>query len=132
MQICKEHWNKIRARIKELGIDHLGAQNAEAALEQMQDQIEGNDDPKNFDPLMSCNWMICHKALELGGLQLMCAKEDGSSSCPICEAWIHRHDGYDPGDPEVTLELFENFWIIGPTGAALLHCQTLGLVPRQQ
>lgn len=132
MQICKDHWAKLRARIEELGLSHLVAQSGEDAHRQVVDELEGRKDEKAFDPLMSCNWMICNNAIRLGGIHLLMAKPDGSSLCPICEAWEHRHDGARPEDEPVTLEWFENYWITGPTDAALVHARNLGLVPVQQ
>lgn len=123
MRICQDHWNKIRAAIKERGIDHLGAKTGEKAVEDIKTQIEGR--PTDYDPLMSCNWMIHSKALEMGGLYLMTAKEDGTPHCPICEAIAHK-----PDDAEV--QWVEDYWIKGPVDAALKECQDRGLVPKVQ
>lgn len=132
MRICKDHWLKLRNRITDLGLSHLVAKSGEEAHAQMVDELQGRDDKKNYDPLMSCNWMIVNHALEKGGLQVMMPKEDGTDRCPICEAWEHRHDSALPGDKEVTKEDFEDYWISGPTNAALAHARQLGLVPIQQ
>jgi hypothetical protein len=123
MRICKEHWAKIRAAIKERDIAHLGAKSGEEAMEDVKADLDGRE--RDYDPLMDCNWMINGRALTEGGLYLMTAKEDGSHFCPICEAIAHK-----PADAEV--QWVEDYWIQGPADAALKECQDKGLVPKVQ
>jgi len=132
MQICKTHWQKLRDRIEALGLSHLVAKSGEEATKQMVEELEGSPDPKNYDPLMSCNWMIMSHAMELGGLQLMFADSSGAPKCPLCEAWEHRHDGMADHEPRITVEKFEEYWIDGPAAGALNYARELGLVPKQQ
>lgn len=116
MKMCQPHWDKIRDRIKDLGLDHLGAQNAEQAHADMVAQAKGEETA--LDPLMTAHNMILSRALEEGGLYIMGLKEDGSHYCPICEAVAHGQD--------------EKFWIEGPTNAVLKMAQDDGLVPGVQ
>lgn len=117
MQICKEHWEKLRAAIEKRGLSHLVANSGEQAFENIISELSGENAP--HDPLMSCNWMIHGQALERGGLYLMGQKEDGTAYCPICEAISHG-----AGD--------EKFWIDGPAEAELTFCREQGLVPNVQ
>lgn len=123
MRICQPHWDKIRAKIKELGLDHLGAKSGEQAHADMVAQANGEETA--FDPLMTVNHMITSKALEHGGLYLMGVKEDGSHYCPICEALAHKPD-------DVDLDKAEQYWIEGPTNAVLKMAQEGGHVPKTQ
>jgi hypothetical protein len=123
MQICQIHWDKLRAAIKDRGIDHLGAKNAKQAYDDMEKQVLSI--PSDYDPLMSCNWMIQSKGLKMGGLYIMGQKDDGSHYCPICEAIVHK-----PDDAEV--QWVEDYWIQGPADAALEECRKLGLAPMVQ
>lgn len=116
MQICKEHWEKLRAALATRGLDHLGAKSGEQAVADMNADLEG--DERAYDPLMGCNWMITSRALSIGGLYLLGTKEDGSQYCPVCEA--------------VAGGVEEKDWIDGPADAALAHCREAGLVPRIQ
>lgn len=134
MQMCQDHWDKLKQAIKDRGLDHLGAKNAQEIIQDAKDQIAGKE--TGFDPLMACNWMIHSKALEVGGMQLLFPNEDGSLKCSICEAIKHRHDSYSQQElaayGEVTLEMVEKFWIDGPADSVLERCRELGLVPGVQ
>lgn len=125
MRMCAPHWEKLRAAIKARGIDHIGAKNSVEAHANMVAELEGQS--SNYDPLMSCHWMITNQALRMGGLYLMTQKEDGSEYCPICEALLHM----TPSEG-TTKEQQEKSWIDGPADAALEECRKLGLVPRVQ
>jgi hypothetical protein len=116
MKFCQPHWDKLRAALKERGVDHLGAKTGEQAIADMSADFDGRE--REYDPLMDCHWMITNRALESGGLYLMGAKEDGSQYCPVCEAEAH-------GVPV-------DSWINGAADAGLAHCRELGLVPTIQ
>lgn len=117
MRFCDAHWAKLRAAIKDRGLEHLVAKTAEQVIESMKADLQREERP--YDPLMDCHWMIVNKALQVGGLYLMGKKEDGSDYCPVCEGISH-----EAGD--------EAFWIIGPADAVLEHCREKGLVPGVQ
>ena len=117
MQICKDHWTKIRNAISERGLEHLGAKSGEEACADAVAQLQGEETP--FDPLAACNWMIMNRGLEIGGLYLMTG-----DYCPVCEAIKHT----DHMSPE-ELELY---WINGPADAVLETAREMGLVARQQ
>lgn len=123
MKICSDHWEKLRVAIDERGLSRLVAQSGEQAMENIKEELEGGDPP--YDPLMACNNMIWAEGLRLGGLYLMSQKEDGSQYCPICEALLHKLD-------DVSVELFEDYWIKGPADAVLRHCREQGLIPALQ
>ena len=128
MRICNDHWTKIRERIKALGIDHLGAQDSEQAAAEIEADIRGTAKPEDYDPLMSVNWMIVSRALDLGGLALLYANTDGTAQCPICEAWKHKDDNAPQGYPPIELDVFEHYWLDGPTDATYRECIKRGLV----
>ena len=126
MRICQDHWDKLKAAIKDRGLDHLVAKSGEEAaamIAMITARLSG--DKSQYDPLVDCHWMISRKGLEEGGLYLMGQKEDGSPYCPICVALAHLPD-------DVTLEEAVAYWIDGPANAALEHCRKLGLVPGVQ
>ncbi len=128
MKFCQAHWDKLREAVKVRGLWHLVAQNGEQAIENEIAKIEGRADNRNYDPLMSCHWMIVNRALDLGGLYLMTG-----DYCPICESIKHTVGKLkDENDQPCTQEGEERYWIDGPADAALKHCQEIGLVARKQ
>lgn len=113
MKICQFHWDELRQALKDRGLDHLGAKNAQEAIVAMATDLEGRGAENEYDPLMSCNWMIMSQGLEMCGLSLIGLREDGTPHCPICEAgrsWMRS-------------------WIDGPADAALEECKVRGLLP---
>jgi hypothetical protein len=125
MHICALHWDKLRAAIKERGIDHLVARSGKEVIDAAVEELQGGD--PSFDPLMSCNYMIWNQGLKMGGLYLMGQKSDGSEYCPICEALVHMAP-----PPGMTKEQQERSWIDGPADMALDECRKRGLVPVKQ
>lgn len=108
MKICQPHWDRLRAKLDELGIGHLGAKNGQDAIRNIVTELEGRGVENDYDPLMDCNNMIFAHGLRNVGLSLMC----GEDHCPICES----------------VRLYEESWISGPAEAALEHCKTEGLI----
>ena len=123
MEICKDHWEKVRQAIADRGMDHLGARGGEQALENIKAELEGEETP--FDPYMTVNMMIWNRALQMGGLYLMELREDGSHYCPVCEALLHM----EPPEGK-TKEDQERFWIDGPVNAALEEAREKGAIPK--
>lgn len=64
MQICQDHWNKMRAEIERLGLSHLVAQGGGEAASRLQAELKGAPGETTFDPLMSMHWAICGNAME--------------------------------------------------------------------
>lgn len=116
MKICQKHWHMCRESIDGRGMGHLGAQNGEAAFEDMKAELEGGEPP--FDPLMSMNWHWSDAALKSGGHYLLLQNsgaEDGHY-CPLCE--FERH-----------VEGFNAAEAIGNVADQMLeHCRVKGLV----
>lgn len=112
MKICTPHWERLRAALKERGLDHLGAKTGEAAAANMVTELEGRSAENDFDPLMAANNMIWTQGLKVCGLALMANNEDGSEKCPICES----------------AKAFEQDWITGPSDAVLGIAKEKGLV----
>lgn len=114
MRMCQKHWDMIRARLKELGVDHLGAKTGEEARAAIITEMEGRGAENEFDPLMSCNNMIFEQGLKRNGPEMLLPEP--AEQCPICLA----------------LKQYEvQFWINGPTQAAYEECARLGLVEKK-
>lgn len=65
MNMCPDHWDRLREKIKERGLDHLVASSGELAAAQVSSQFEvGEATPTNFDPLMSAFWAIGSNTME--------------------------------------------------------------------
>jgi len=111
----------LRAAIKERGIDHLCAKTGQEAHRDMQLDIEQRGQEHEYDPLMSCYWMIMNRGMEIGGLYMLRNNEDGSQRCPVCEASKHKTD-------DQTTEYVEGFWTNGPADVVLKECQERGLI----
>jgi len=111
MKICQPHWERLKARLEELGLGHLGAKSEEDAMRNIVTELEGRSAENDYDPLMDCNNMIFTNGLNVVGLELMVSPD----ACPICES----------------VKLYDQSWIDGPTHAVLLHCQELGLVEEE-
>lgn len=61
MNMCQQHWDRLREKIGERGLSRLVAPDGETAAAQMADQFRRGDadpTPANFDPLMSAFWAI--------------------------------------------------------------------------
>lgn len=55
MNMCQDHWTRLRAKIEERGLGHLIARDGATAAAQMADQITRAEDdatPVNFEPLL--------------------------------------------------------------------------------
>lgn len=115
MKFCQQHWDRLRAVVKEKGMEPLIAKSAEAAMERMQEEAAGTQTPATFDPLMSCHWMIANNALQAGGLYLMTG-----DFCPLCELVKNTKIGMDEQ------------WIESATEAALAYCREHKLLPGVQ
>jgi hypothetical protein len=78
VNICKRHWDALRARISQLGLDRLIAHDGDAAAKRLTDQR-----PENFDPLL-CAWqMIVRNAAAEGivGGCYVCFGEEHAKAC---------------------------------------------------
>lgn len=126
MRICQKHWDALRAALDARGIGHLGAKTDDDARRAIVTELEGRRDENDFDPLMSANWMIFSKALELGGLAAMGLNEHGEQYCPVCLALKCCKVGGEDGFRD--LAHVESHWIDGPADAMLAVAKEKGLV----
>lgn len=139
MKICQLHWDKMRVKLDELGIGHLGAKTGEEAAGAMQRQIEdaqdgGDGAPTNaeWDPLMAMNFAFWSRSLEIMGLAAM-APDFG---CPLCHARadfdLHAKPGGcgDPAcdRPQASGEPTDEAWIRGCAEAQRDEAYRRGLV----
>jgi len=109
--MCQPHWDELRAEIKRLGMDGLGAKSGQEAAANIVKELEGRLGPDDHDPLMSVNNMIFCHALECGGLYLMTG-----DFCPLCEA---EKNGVAKGE-----------WITGACAAEEQYCRERGILPK--
>ena len=87
MKICMEHWNKLRSEIEKQGLKEWVAPNGEVALEQLVDGLKRQEDTiVNYDPLMSCHWMLVNRAMHMYGFASM-TEEFG---CVVCRTKMLR------------------------------------------
>lgn len=89
MNICTDHWEKLKQAIKDRGLWQLVSKDGEEATQCLTQDIESGIagkkmDPDYYDPLLSATWMIYTEALRRGGLYLMQEKY-----CPLCEVKKH-------------------------------------------
>lgn len=131
MKFCQPHWDRLRAAIDVRGLSHLVAKDGADCAGRLQRELrEGKPIVDEYDPLMSCHWMIFNEALRQGGMGLLGTPPEGGSYCPICEAVKATKEPYDELPPGATLqERVEKWWIDGPADAALAFCREKGLVP---
>jgi hypothetical protein len=71
MRICNPHWQTLKQALVERGLDHLGVKTGEEVVAQAVNEIEGRGAENEYNPLMSCNYMIWENALRVGGLAMM-------------------------------------------------------------
>jgi hypothetical protein len=70
MNMCQDHWNRLRQKIEERGLAGLIAPDGETAAAQIADQLQRGDDeptPTNFDPLMSAFFAIGSNVMSMLG-----------------------------------------------------------------
>lgn len=112
MKMCQSHWDDLKIALELRGLMGLVAKNGDVAMSQMVDQLNGEEGPESYDPLMAANFAIWGNALRLGGLYLMAEKD----LCPICES--EKNDAY-PAE----------WWITNAADEQLARARKLGLVP---
>lgn len=130
MQICPDHYEKLKAAIEARGLTRLIAKDAQTSFDAAVREIQGEPaEPGDYDPLAACCWMIMGRALEMAGLYLMTG-----DLCPVCEAMKHTaHWPRNAQETEPAGEAWvEKHWIDGPADAALAHCQRNGLTSPPQ
>lgn len=112
MQICANHWGKMRQAIDDRGLSHLVSKTGEQAHAALVDQLEGGADQRFFDPLMNANFAIFSAFLEgagLAGLDLQ--------GCPLCE--VAKSD----------LPNLDDDWISGAADVQLHAARLFGVAP---
>jgi hypothetical protein len=110
MQMCRPHWQDLKAAIEVRGLSHLIAKDGKAAAEQMMRQASGDASPRDFDPLMTAHTAIASAFIRDVGLTAF-----EGEKCPLCEVEKSREG------------LAEN-WIEGSTDDVLAHAKQVGLV----
>lgn len=95
MRFCQDHWDALRQRISDRGLDHLVARGGAAAGRQMKDQLESGEVAlRNFDPLMSAHWAIANNVMDVvsraGGSPLYLMSADDVPEDPVDPVMIAR------------------------------------------
>ncbi len=118
MQICQEHWKRLRQAIEDRGLAGLIAGDGTKAVEALKRELAGTPEPGDYDPLMLANWDIMSHALDCGGMYLMSPDDNGNPYCPLCEAAAKGGPGTDEE------------WIVGCSNSQLRYAQERGLVTK--
>jgi hypothetical protein len=125
--MCQPHWDQLREAIQAKGMFHLVARSGQEAIARIGAEL--NNQPTAHDPLISCNFMILSKAVEVGGLYLMGKSPDGGEYCPLCE--LVANSGEDEYRSRCTcpggFRDAATCWIDGSTDSEMEHCRSLGL-----
>jgi hypothetical protein len=116
--ICQEHWDMLRKAIDDRGLTRFVAKSGKEAFQNTINELDGKEGPEDYDPLMSCNWMIMAEAIRIGGVEVLSSPD---TICPICKIREHNLD------PEVWKD-----WIDGPADAALDECKKRGLLKLEE
>jgi hypothetical protein len=82
VKFCQVHWESLREAIRERGLWGFVADGGEEAMKRSLG--ENATDRANFEPLMGAHNAIVSRAIDVVGLALLVANEDGSEKCPIC------------------------------------------------
>jgi hypothetical protein len=90
----------------------------------MMSELEKGSEKSNFDPLMAAHNMIVSRALDMIGLELMTANEDGSERCPICSLQM----GHDANCKEPGCKYSYDSWVEYAARDTLEEAKKLGLV----
>lgn len=122
--MCADHWSKLKAEVERRGLSQFIARDGAEAAKRMVGENETA--AKNFDPLMGAHNMIVSRALDILGLDLLCANGDGTEKCPLCELQARHVAGCPDKDCTWT---YEATWIPGPVEAAYQEAVRLGLIP---
>lgn len=148
MKMCKDHWARIKQAIDDRGLTHLVAKSDQEIEERITKELDGEEDPKDFDPLMSMNSTLFGLVLERMGLVVLVERDEAEDGMPpndghVCPLCIIRK-GYDNhntptgqcGDPECTVRMkpgelpWDENHIRHGADAMRQHAIELGLVPR--
>lgn len=112
MNICKDHWDKLREAIDLRGLSRFVAGSGEKAAAQLDDN--------SYDPLMAANFAIWNNALKAFGLSMM----QEHSPCPLCimdEHAVECQDAECPRDSGMD-------WIIFAADGQLELAKQKGLI----
>jgi len=115
MKMCMDHWDELRAAIKERGLDHFVSGSGKELAERTVGALGGDDSVDVFDPLMSANIMIVGNAMNAAGFGILGNDKSGNEICPICYGEKH--------DPDV------GKWISYAADGCLEYAQEMGFVP---
>lgn len=84
MNMCKEHWGKLREAIDARGLGNFVANNGQELTEHTIRDLKGENTVMDFEPLMGSAICLSRLAMGIGGLALMTPNEDGIMPCPVC------------------------------------------------
>ena len=118
MKMCKPHWDRLQDALKVRGLERFIANSSEE-LKARLDAQETLGMSAGFEPLWAAHLAILSNALDMAGLYLMGAKEDGSEYCPICESEAHNGPGAD-------------WWFDHAADEQLAKARELGLMPKEE
>ncbi len=113
MNLCQDHWEKLKKAIDDRGLSRLCEKTSEGIFDRA---IEGT-----FDPLLGSSGKIFQNALDIVGLDLMRPGEDGKPPCPVCYLVKHCQCGLE--------HCHFGSWIEAAADGALSYARENNLVP---
>lgn len=116
MKFCQAHWDKLREAVYAKGMRPLVPRSGAEGAERLVEELSGEATDATYDPLMSCFWMICVRAMDALGSYLL-----SSDYCPVCE--VVRAHGEQPCPHGCSGADVEERWIHGPVDAAYAYVQ---------
>lgn len=148
MNSCQRHWDKLREAIAARGLDSLVAPDGQTAVAQLRDEIEREQTPANFDPLMAAHWAIQNNGTQMirkvGGNPLYLLTSGPEEPlvlpgelpdpegrtwprCTLC--WLNLWHEVGCTDPDCTLPMINGYdqWIDRAADDSLNKARELGL-----
>jgi hypothetical protein len=125
MNICQEHWDRLRAAVEARGMSHLVARSGQEAAANTVEQMEEGVSPDNWDPLMAAFVALGSKGLERCGMAAF-----APGFCFLCE--VRKSFEHCKTLPEFDPDLHkdDDFWLNSCMDAMLEHAREIGLMPR--
>jgi hypothetical protein len=86
VNLCKPHWDELKAEIQHRGLGDFVAEDGKEILGKVEKELtDGQPSIETIDPLLGASNMIFGRALEIAGLNLMHHDpETGKPHCPLC------------------------------------------------
>lgn len=84
MNMCKEHWEKLKEAIDTRGLSKFVANNGQEVANYIARDVKGENTVVDFEPLMGSSTCLSGLAMRIGGLAVLSPNDDGTMPCPVC------------------------------------------------